>query len=296
MKKFGIYFLLVFPMHAAISIVYNIKVAETSKRMDVNDLLSEDSMATATFFGLLRKKYDGDLHDAQGAMFTLIHDPESYFLRVDGAFARVASNIHGQKFSTVETDDLLFSGGYSHKFSNRLRMTFSGLLGFPTHKDRNLARVQFGYAHYGLGGQCDGSYRYSENHNHTLRGALRLIHFFPRETNLPIDGFCESFNYGLGNLLDIFISFHNKFALHSIEMGYNGSFFMDATIFPRLADAIPKSTYNRTSFYALYKYHFKINRFPSLFGLATSYGFETEKSEFNNKHIFQVWTSFGINF
>lgn len=131
--RFMICLFIVLPVKGSISIVYNLRVAETSKRLDVKSMFPRPSLGTCTLFGTFRKKYNETKHTAVGGLFTLVYAPESFFLRVDGAFGRVASNIEGMHFSRTQTDDLLFSGGYSPTISDKIRMTFSGLLGFPTH-------------------------------------------------------------------------------------------------------------------------------------------------------------------
>ncbi|MCX5922740.1 MAG: hypothetical protein NTX86_05450 [Candidatus Dependentiae bacterium] len=292
MRKYLIGFLVALPAHGSISIVYNLRVAQTSRRI-VAGTISEPSLATATLFGIFREKYNGDKHRAGGGLFTLVYAPETFFLRVDAAVGRVASNNAGVHFGRTQTDDLLFSGGYSPRISDNVRLTFSGLVGFPTHKDTSLEHVQFGFGHYGLGGQIDGSFIYSSNRGNTVRCAARCVHFFPRQA--PVNCL-ESFNYGLGNLVDLFFAFHATRTRHNMEVGYNPSFFFDAHVCPFLLGAKEKANYIRNSFYGLYRCSFNINEMTHSITTALSYGFDTRPKVVGNKRSVTVWSSWRVDF
>lgn len=284
------------PSYGAISIVYNLRIAETSKRIVLTSMLPLPSLGTLTLFGTFREKYNGVKHKCGGGLFTIVYAPESYFLRVDAAVGHVASNDQGVIFSRTQADDLLFSAGYSPKISDRMRVTFSGLLGFPTHKDTSLDFVQFGYGHYGLGIQMDGAIAYSQNRDQTLRLAMRFIHFFPRRITAQVDTSLEPFTFGIGNLADLFVAFHVQKARHRIEAGYDASFFFDAHICPPLDDTIKKTNYIRNSFYGSYRYRFLINKRTHMIGTALSYGFDARPKNYGNKRIITVWTSWSVNF
>lgn len=283
-------------MYGSISTVYNLRIAETTKRIGIEPVFEQPSLGTVTMFGTFRKKYNGDKHRSIGGLCTLVYAPESFFLRLDAAVGRVASNDQGVFFSRTQVDDLLFSAGYSPSLSEKMRLTFSGFLGLPTHKDTSLAFVQFGYGHYGLGAQIDGSFIYSHNKDHTLRSAIRCIHFFPRRVCAQVDRGIESFKYGLGDLIDLFIAFHNKINKHNIELGYNGSFFINASIYPNLESALQKANYTRHSFFGMYKYHFLINTTTNMLATALSYGFEPTPKIYGNKRLITVWASWSVNF
>lgn len=293
---FGLIYFLIFPVRGSISIVYNLRVAETSKRIEVKSTLASPSLGTFTGFGTFREKYNGIKHACGGGLFTLVYAPESFFLRIDAAVGRVSSNDHGVHFSRTQTDDLLFSGGYSPRISNKIRLTFSGLLGLPTHKDTSIAHIQLGYGHYGLGVQMDGSFIFSSNSNHTLRCAARFIHFFPRTVLIKVEGGHQQFKYGIGDLADLFIAFHGKRAEHSFETGYNPSFFFNARICPHFDSTVEKTNYIRNSFYGIYKYRFLINKITHMIAAALSYGFEPTPKVFGNKRIITLWASWSINF
>lgn len=294
-------FFIVSCLQGSISIVYNIRIAETSKMQTVASMFPRPSLGLVTLFGTFRERYNGIKEGAGGGLFTLLYAPEKFYLRVDGAVGHVFSHDHGVNFSQTQADDLLFSAGYSHGKPDKYRLTYSGLVGFPLHKDTSLEAVQFGYGSYGLGGQLDGSFIYGHNTNHSLRGAARFIHFFPRLSPGVVNNVVEQFNFGVGNLADLFIAFHSNIkkphnTIHKIEAGYNASFFFGAQISPRFDEAITKAGYIRHSFYGIYKYHFLINKIPNLVALALSLGFESAPKYLGNKQIILFWTSWGVNF
>jgi hypothetical protein len=282
-------------MRGSISTVYNLRIAETSKHIDVASRLPRSSLVIGTLFGTFREKYNGIKHYCGGGLFTYVYSPESFFLRVDAAVGCVISHDQGVRFSRTQTDDFLFSAGYSPTLSDKMRITFSGLLGFPTHNDTSLEFVQFGYGHYGLGAQMDGSFIYSSTTDHTLRAAARLIHFFPRAVPVSVTS-SERFKYGLGNLADLFIAFHSIIKQHRVEIGYNASFFFGAHITPNFDDAVKKTNYIRHSFFGMYKYYFLINKTTSTVAMALSGGFEPMPKVYGNKRLITVWASWGVNF
>ncbi|HEX2977619.1 MAG TPA: hypothetical protein VHO47_00650 [Candidatus Babeliales bacterium] len=289
-------FCFVVPAYGSISIVYNLRVAETSKHRGLESFFKKPSFGIFTPFGTFREKYNGVHHSAGGGLFTLLYSPERYYLRVDAAFARVSSHDRSIHFARTQGDDVLFSGGYSPRTSKKSKLTISGLFGIPTHKDTSLEFVQFGYGHFGLGAQVDGTYFFSTNRNHTFRWATRLIHFFPRNVEARMGDQRERFNYGIGNLADIFLALHMIRKLHSMEAGYDASFFFNAKIFPHFEDAIKRANYIRNSFYGIYKYRFFIGNVASYIACALSYGFEPTPKTVGNKRVITTWASWGINF
>jgi hypothetical protein len=289
-------FFITIPTQCLISIVYNLRVAETSKRLIIESSFEKPSLAAVTLFGTFRQQYNGARKNSGGGLFTLLYAPEYFFLRVDGAIGRVTLNDHGIRSGRTQTDDLLFSAGYSPRLSDKIRLTFSGLLGFPTHDDTSIERIQFGTGHYALGVQLDGAVAYSSNKDNTLRFAARFIHFFPRNVFVPINARREQFKFGLGDLTDLFIAFHHQKGQHSVEAGYNPSFFFDTTICPRLDDVLQEADYIRNSFYGLYKYHFAISQTTHAIALALSYGFDIRPKTVGNKRIITTWASWIVNF
>jgi hypothetical protein len=297
MKRYSIGFLVVvLPIYSSITVVYNLRIAETPRQIEIVSPFKRPSLGIATLFGTFREKYNGTKHRCGGGLFTFMYAPESFFVRLDTAVGRVASDTAGVHFSRTQADDLLFSGGYSPKLSERARLTFCGLFGIPTHKDTSVDFVQLGYGHYGLGAEIDGSYSYSTNQNYMLHGSARLVHFFSREITTTLIPDAGLFNYSIGHLAALLLSFHGKRGGHNVEIGYDGSFFFDAQIHPNLDDAVEKANYIRNSFYGIYTYRFSTNKFGHMVCAALSYGFEPTPKVIGNKRLITVWASWGISF
>lgn len=287
----------VMPLQAVISVVYNLRIAETTKRQafDKNGT-HYMSLGVATPFNIYRKKYNGDMHDAGGVLGTLIYAPEKYFLRVDTAVAQVQQKAPNNCFATVQADDILFTGGYTKTINKQARVTISGLLGIPTHKDKSLEHVQFGYAHVGLGGQIDGSVDYLANNKHFILGALRMIHFFPRTTCAIVNNCPKKFTFTNGTTNDFLIAHRSRLGNHRCEIGYDASMLWGTKIHPSLDATIQKTEYIRSSFYGTYKYHFVIKKLPQAITAAFSYGFDHRPKLYGNKRIITAWASWGVNF
>ncbi len=296
-KKFiAVIFLVGQNLNGAASIVYNIKVAETTKRSATDEVNNFPSFATLTIFDQYRKKYSGDRHRIDGAMATYMYLFGHAYARVDFAFANTVQKNPLCSFSRVETDDLLFSAGYGFIIDNRKRVTLSGLFGIPTHKNLSLQEFQFGYAHFALGAQLDGAFTYSDNGIHAFMSAVRFIQFFERKSCVPIDILCESFKFTPGNLTDIFISHRSKWGHHRIEIGYDLSLFLNAKICPTLEDAVARSNYVRSGFFATYKHRFFVHELPSAVTIAFSYAFDQKPLNFGNKRVITTWASWSISF
>jgi hypothetical protein len=276
----------------SISVVYNLRIAETSK----HPAQAHPTSASCTLFGTFREQYSTIKQRAGGGLFTLMYTPENFFLRVDAAVAHVTSLFSDSSHvGRTQTDDLLFSAGYSPNTPSNMRMTFSGILGLPTHRDTSLNLIQFGIGHYGLGTQFDGSLFYSEKQTQSLRYAARFIHFFPRSVYIQaLD--CQKFSFNIGNLVDLLIAFHSLHQNHSGEIGYNATFLFDASLHPTLNSVIAQIDYIRNSFYVVYKNTFLIGENNHTCALALSYGFDVKETIFSNKHIVTLWTSWTISF
>lgn len=292
------------PTHSQISFVYNLKIAETTKRIALHSPLAKRSLATCVALGTFRKQYNGTKQNCGGALFTLAYAPENFFLRVDGAVAKVTSHsplgIHSAR---TQTDDLLFTAGFSPKLSENRRFTYSALVGFPTHKDTSLERAEFGLAHYAVGAQMDGSFIFPQNEQHSLRLAARCIHFFPRGVNAQLPGgIIKPVRFNLGDLTDLYLAFHTDKERHAAEAGYNASFIFNATLCPLLIPTLPClnaqiiKSFVRNSFYGVYYYRFLARTTPNILTTGFSYGFDSPATLFNNKQILTIWGSWSVNF
>jgi len=278
------------------SIVYNIKIAETTKRQAFDYHFKNPTMTIGTLFDQYRKKWDGTQQNFGGGLATLLYVNKSYYAKVDWAVAQTSETKEKSHFSQTQTDDLLFTSGCSYPVTKQIKLTFSGLLGFPTHKDASLEHAQLGYGHVGLGAQMDGSFIYSAHHNHSLRPAARYVRFFQRDAKLIIDGQKKDFKFNFGNLVDLYIAHHSKFAPHSLEFGYDATFLFGTKICPHQDDIAHKNNYIRSSFYLSYDYHFFIKTLPSAIAANFSYGFDQIPKKAGNKRIVTLWTSLTINF
>jgi hypothetical protein len=284
-------------LHAAISIVYNLRIAETTKRESFNPLFSRPAIATATLFNQWREKYNDIFQNIGGGLGTINYAPTSYFYaRIDFAAAHVYEKNGAVRFSRTQTDDILFSSGYTYASSERKKITLSGLLGVPTHNDTSLEHIQFGYAHYGLGAQVDGAWHYLPRLNFSFRSAARFIHFFPRRAPAVVNNQIMNFDFNIGNLVDLFIAHHINVGRHRFEAGYNPSFFFAATIKPFLADATRGANYIRSNFYGSYKYYFPVRNHMTAIAAACSYGFDHTPQDIGNKRVITVWASWSVNF
>lgn len=245
-------FLLNLKIYAVMNVVYNLRIAETTKR--IADDISKQRITIGVSFSQFRNKYDGSQRLGTGGLASFIYLPGSFYFRCDGAFAYVQENKNDMHDARVQTDDLLFSGGYGYKIDEQKKLTFSGLLGIPTHKDTSLERVQFGYAQVGVGVQVDGIFFYVDNHALSIRTAVRCIHFFARKVPVFLEERQQQFTFSDGTLIDFFIAHNARFGHHNrIEFGCNPSFLQGSSIHPFLADITKKTNYIRSSFYANYK-------------------------------------------
>lgn len=278
-------------LFSSISIVYNIKIAETTKRQPFEKNGTHPSTIAVTPFDQYRNKYSGARQNYGGSMFSYIYSPEGYFARVDFAVAQVNTD-HGT-FVKTETDDLVCSGGYSFAAHDRAKFTISGLFGVPTHKDRSITEAQFGFAHIGLGAQFDGSLIFSKhNPDHSLRFAVRGIEFFNRK--IKVDSY--SFNFTYGTLVDLYLALHINNGNNRVDFGYNPTFLVASSIKPFLQDAVKQTEFKRNSFFGVYKHRFSFKKHPSAAVIALSYGFDLEPLDFGNKRIITIWGMWSIAF
>jgi hypothetical protein len=279
--------------NCSVSIVYNLRVAETTKHPP-DEKTKGNYLETVTLFGQFRKRFDGRRQNLGGAIETFIYMPEPFYLKVDCAVARISDKSGTTKTVKTQTDDILFSAGYSISIHHQIKLTLSGLFGIPTHKELSLEEAQFGTGHVGLGVQADGSWIYCKKCS--LRGAARFIHFFPRKAPFKTTSEQLFFRYNIGNLADLYIAHVCKFNKHRIGVGYDQIFLFGATIFPALDDVVEKTRHIRSSFYASYKYSFEIHKLANTFAANISYGFDLRPKSFSIKRLITAWVAWGINF
>ncbi len=281
----------------AISIVYNLKIAETTKRQAIQALYTHPSVAVLIPFERSAVLRGGIHQNAAGAIGTLIYSKQKFYMRMDFAAGHASTKGPTINVSKNQSDDILFAAGYSHDISDRTRFTISGILGVPTHKDTILQGVELGTGHVGLGAQADGSFLYTANQHHSFRAAARYIRFFERSISTKIAQECYYFKFNLGNLIDILIAHHSNWNKNALEVGYNPTFLFGARINPPLDNVTGETDFIRSSFYGAYARFFMIGKkHPSGVGLGFSYGFDHRPYLLGSKRIITAWVAWGVNF
>lgn len=283
-----------------VSIVYNLRIAETTKRQDLLPSYEpKPNLGVALLFAQFRKVRNETYQKAYGVLASYVYARKHFYGRIYGAVANVREKNNPLQIDDHKTqvDDILCMAGYSRDFTDRIAATFSGLLGIPVHGDKALTLIQFGTGHVGLGVQADASFVLSENRKNALRTAARFVHFFPRKVTLPINNVKECFRFSIGNTVDLFVAYHHRFGMrHTLEFGYNPSFLFDASIKPNVIGLVNEIDYIRSSVYAAYGYGFLIGKHLSGFAAAVSYSTDHRPCLFGNKYIVTAWASWGINF
>ncbi|MDR3549810.1 MAG: hypothetical protein P4L31_00205 [Candidatus Babeliales bacterium] len=283
-------------LHSAISMVYNLRIAETTKRQSAEEMFNKLSTPVLTLFEQWRKK-GPDTHEFIGgglASYIALLNP--FYFRVDFAVAHASQKSTDLFFARTQTDDLLISAGYDYSLSALTRFTFSGLLGIPTHKDGVLQGVQFGYGHVGIGGQLDGSFTFAHHMDQSIRSAVRYIRFVPRGITDCVENQQLHYTFNVGNLMDLFVAWHDKVGNSRWECGYNPSFLFGAKITPDDSLFIKANNYIRNSFYGNYKYCFLINHIANAVQATASYGFDIRPKIVGRSQIINIWGSWIVNF
>lgn len=282
-------------IEAAVSLVYNLRIAESTKRQTF-ELGENPNKIALTLFNNNRKKRYGAVHNVLGLLETYSYTTPSFYFRTDFAFGQVQDNCGSSHFKELETDDLLFKSGYSYAVSPKTKISISGIFGIPTHKDFSLEHFELGFAHFGLGFQLDASFAYSFPKASAIRCAFRFIQFLPRKIQSKFHGTMKCFNLNIGKLIDVFIAHHTVFGHHSFEFGYDQIFFCDAKIHPFLEGAIEKVNYIRPEFFSTYKYTLATDYFHHIFSATLSGGFDIWPHLHGNKRIIEAWFSYALDF
>lgn len=302
MKKKIIHFICAACLHlpgqsySAISMVYNLRIAETTKRQPTDDMFNKLSTPILTLFEQWRKKGPDTNEFIGGGLASYIALLHPFYLRVDFAVAHASEKSNDIFFARTQTDDLLLSAGYDFSLNALNRFTFSGLLGIPTHKDSILQGIQFGYGHAAIGGQLDGSFTFAHHENQSIRSAARYIRFVPRGTTHCVENQQLHYTFNVGNLMDLFIAWHNKLGNSRLEYGYNPSFLFGAKITPNDPIFIKANNYIRNSFYGNYKYRFLIKHIANAVQVSASYGFDIHPKVIGRSQIINIWGSWIVNF
>lgn len=279
-----------------VSLVYNLRIAETTKRQKIKLPEGRPSIGSIAIIDQERKRYDGHHQRVTGGVGTLLYTPDRYYIRMDFGAAHVSEAAPFRTCSKTESDDIVFTAGKGFSRGEQVKFAFSGIVGFPTHTDHSLQRLQCGTGHIGLGGQFDGSYTFLNHSNHKLLGALRFLHFFPRTAPLAINNTCRFFDVHLGNLFDILIAHNAAWGRHRLEYGYNPSTAFSVAVCPPLPGVRSSGFAVRNNFYASYFYGFKIRHHLSGIICGLSYGFDYPRLDAALKHVVTTWFAWGVNF
>ncbi|MDR3646988.1 MAG: hypothetical protein P4L22_05615 [Candidatus Babeliales bacterium] len=277
----------------SVSMVYNFRIAQITKQFNLEN---EENNTTiiALLYDEFFKKSTGETQNFAGPFGTLIFKHESFYLRMDTAYAHITNKKDNLiTYSGNQTDDILFTLGYNFYKKHHHLMTFSGLFGLPTHKIHALQHTDFGYAQNSFGLQFDGSYSYNQDRKNILLYGARYIRFIPRIANDIND---TKYKFSTGNLVDLFIANKNTFGNHGLEYGYTLKFDFGAKVYPNFSNIIEKINYIRSNFYAVYKYNFKIKDIENKLFLNLGYGFDHVPKTFGNKYIITLWGAWNITF
>lgn len=282
----------IFPIYPA-TFVYNLKISLGTRLYALRSQNTCPSLIALTPIQQWREKYNDTKQTVGGGLLTLVTHRGPWYFAIDWAAAKVKQGT----FSRIQTDDILFTTGYSHEFSRTNRGSASFLLGIPTHKDRIFQPIEFGINHVGLGVQLDDSWTYSQSGVNYLFTAFRYIRLLPRTVTNSIDGKKIQYNLNLGNTIDLLIANASNWGKHKLEFGYNPTFLFGATISPSLPAVTHAITGIRNAFYAHYRYAFFITKEQlAAFIIGTSYGFDSIPKDVGFKKIYTIWATFATCF
>lgn len=283
-----------------VSYVYNLRLSEPTKRQKVHGAGGAQKQSTfahpyytaVTPAWQIRERYD-DVHElVQGGLVTFMRFFGRWHVRADWALGNVKEQDCFHVFSRTQTDDLLFSAGYSIPLS-RAVITMIGMLGIPTHQDTSLVGIQFGTGHVGLGVQGDIGWNYSKKNMNALIGVGRIVHFFPRSAKHECVH--ELTKIYPGNQADFLLAHQWNWPLNRIELGYNGTWFFGTMRCSALSQ-LCEPTLMRTSLYGLYKRTFFIKKLPSAITFAFSGGFEQKKRATALRWLASPFATWELNF
>lgn len=280
----------------SISIVYNIKIAETTKHHTFEKDITHAMLVGVTPFNQFRNRYNSTREFAVGALVTALYYTKKFYVRADCAGARVGQEKDGTCFHQTQSDDILFSAGYTQRPHKQLAITFSGLLGIPTHKDLSLQHIQCGYGHIGVGAQVDGAFRYSNSSHNTIRAAARLIHFIPRRAPYMIEHKQKSVDFHIGNLADLFISHYLSTEKQRVEYGYNLTALFGTRTHPTIENIIKGGQFIKSSFFGTYEHLFSFFTLPSSLLLGLSYGFDHQPKIIGQKRVITLWATWSMRY
>ncbi len=275
----------------AVSMVYNFRIAETTREDVFAKKVEREDTVLALVFDQFRKKHSGIRQNFAGALASYIFSSGSYYVRADGAFSHIHAWDHAKTtFQDTASDDILFSFG-ANRANEQTSSTLSGLFGVPTHAITRLKHVDFGTGQVGLGIQFDQSRERGEQDSFLY--GLRYIYYVPRKACDPCN---HLHTFTLGNIGDILLAYRHNYDHQGIELGYTFRARFGAHCRPPFDDAVEKANYLRSNFYFIYKYKFSTERARHRLLLNIAYGTDHKPKTFGNKAIYTLWGAWQISF
>jgi hypothetical protein len=256
------------------TVVYNLRISQIT-RQQVQQITGKQGDNVILFTNLFQQWFKfrcGIKQTITGTLVSYIQTKQSWYIKLDGALAHVHNLFPCTELKRNQTDDILISVGYGIIPRENTRISFTGIVGIPTHKDTILDGIQFGTGHYALGGQLDGSQAYTVGRPHFLLWALRYIHFFPRTVQFDDPTRPQRYDFALGNLVDVYISHQSNWdKRHRIEFGYDGIFDFNTRFCPSLTNVNVPTHFVRNSYFVAYARRIKQFNRPGALIFVLSY-------------------------
>ena len=290
------------PLHTT-TVVYNMQVAEITKRLSGVQNAKKHNTISETAFWQWRKLYNDTSQSTFAALTTYLYTKEHFYFKIDGAIGHVRFDLDPIVIKLTQTDDLLFTGGYGHSVGTYGRIAYSALLGIPTHRDTFLDIAQFGTGHVGTGLQLDGTYDYMHDQTNVILAAVRAVRFYPRSISSKNPCFrplypCPKYNFKLGNSLDLYVAHQTNWRkINRFEGGYNATFLdLGSGINPDLPGIGASAVYIRHSFFGAYFRCILIKKVQTGLVIGFSGGFDSKPKIFGNRYLLSSWLIYGILF
>ncbi len=276
---------------AALSIVYNFRIAQITKQSLVEETGRHNTLVSL-LFSQFRERHDRSRLNYVGTFGSYIYGFDSYYCRADFAVAGFEERRnHRTTFSDIETDDILFTVGRNFRIDKQRNITFSALFGIPTHKIFRLQHPEFGHGQIGTGLQLDGFYGLKPSSGFLY--GLRYLSFVPREA---LDKTGGKHLVTLGNVGDVLVAYRHNWQQYGIEFGYTHRSRFGETISPPLDDKGKPANAQRSNFYLVGKYKFMRENVEHRLLCNISYGFDHRPALHGNKYVVGFWTSWNISF
>jgi hypothetical protein len=277
----------------ATSLVYKFFVSEITRRHTANAKNARYSQFSLFCFDMYASKYDSTEENAVGLLATYLYQHNQVYAQIDGAFGHITSRYQCQEFNRTQTDDLLLSLGFSKAFSQKTAVTFSGILGFPTHKDTSPEGLQFGIAHSSIGFKIDAASTFSSKKDQKLLLAGRYLRFLPSNISLKSDAVSYKYELDIGSLFDLLVGYNFNFKLDGFELGYNPSFLVGGKLCPESTNN-EYIGYMRSTLYGAYYHILNSEKHRQILTLVCTYGTEHKPKIY--KRFITAWATWSIFF